>query len=178
MLLTNEGWSSAYLLGVPAVFLLAFLVVFGVLSFGIKVAAKALTLDAGTTRRPNQKSLLSLARAAALRHGIWGSVDFRRKGRCSPRPSGRAGRRVHAWHHQRIDHRRGPVAALHSHLRDDGRRPRNCTIDRGPEHCRLARLYGKQCHGRFRGSALVDIRNHPGPGCHLCRHNRPFLGRS
>jgi simple sugar transport system permease protein len=37
MLLTNEGWSSAYLLGVPAIFLLAFLVVFGIIAFAIKL---------------------------------------------------------------------------------------------------------------------------------------------
>jgi len=37
MLLTNEGWSSAYLLGVPAIFLLAFLFVLGVLTFGINL---------------------------------------------------------------------------------------------------------------------------------------------
>ena len=41
MLLTNEGWSSAYLLGVPAVFLLAFLLLFGVLAFGIKLQRSA-----------------------------------------------------------------------------------------------------------------------------------------
>lgn len=41
MLLTNEGWSSAYLLGVPAVFLLAFLVVLGVVSFAVKVQRRA-----------------------------------------------------------------------------------------------------------------------------------------
>ena len=37
MLLTNEGWSSAHLLGVPAVFVLAFLVVLGVASLAMKL---------------------------------------------------------------------------------------------------------------------------------------------
>ena len=65
MLLTNEGWSSAYLLGVPAIFLLAFLVVFGVLSFGIKLQRRA-TLDAGTNPPAISKLLLGIAAAAAL----------------------------------------------------------------------------------------------------------------
>ncbi|MGH6761666.1 MAG: ABC transporter permease [Phyllobacterium sp.] len=37
MLLTNEGWSSAYTLGVPAVFLLTLLVVFAILNLASKV---------------------------------------------------------------------------------------------------------------------------------------------
>lgn len=41
MLLTNEGWSSAYLLGVPAVFLLSFLFVLGVASFAVKLQRRA-----------------------------------------------------------------------------------------------------------------------------------------
>lgn len=65
MLLTNEGWSSAYLLGVPAIFLLAFLVVFGVLTFGVKLQRRA-TLDAGTNPPAVAKLLLSVAAAAAL----------------------------------------------------------------------------------------------------------------
>lgn len=65
MLLTNEGWSSAYLLGVPAIFLLAFLVVFGVLSFGTKLQRRA-TLDAGTNPPAISKLLLGIAAAAAL----------------------------------------------------------------------------------------------------------------
>ncbi|RCW86426.1 monosaccharide ABC transporter membrane protein (CUT2 family) [Phyllobacterium bourgognense] len=65
MLLTNEGWSSAYLLGVPAIFLLAFLVVFGVLSFGIKLQRRA-ALDAGTNPPGVSKPLLAVAAAAAL----------------------------------------------------------------------------------------------------------------
>nr|WP_246411197.1 ABC transporter permease [Phyllobacterium trifolii] len=65
MLLTNEGWSSAYLLGVPAIFLLAFLVVFGVLSFGTKLQRRA-TLDAGTNPPAISKPLLGIAAAAAL----------------------------------------------------------------------------------------------------------------
>jgi simple sugar transport system permease protein len=65
MLLTNEGWSSAYLLGVPAVFLLAFLVVFGVLTFGLKLQRRA-TLDAGTNLPAVSKLLLGVAAAAAL----------------------------------------------------------------------------------------------------------------
>lgn len=65
MLLTNEGWSSAYLLGVPAIFLLAFLVVFGVLSFGTKLQRRA-TLDAGTNPPAVAKLLLGVAAAAAL----------------------------------------------------------------------------------------------------------------
>jgi ribose/xylose/arabinose/galactoside ABC-type transport system permease subunit len=65
MLLTNEGWSSAYLLGVPAIFLLAFLVVFGVLTFGIKLQRRA-ALDAGTNPPAVSKPLLAVAAAAAL----------------------------------------------------------------------------------------------------------------
>ena len=65
MLLTNEGWSSAYLLGVPAIFLLAFLVVFGVLSFGTKLQRRA-TLDAGTNPPAISKLRLGVAAAAAL----------------------------------------------------------------------------------------------------------------
>ena len=65
MLLTNEGWSSAYLLGVPAIFLLAFLVVFGVLTFGTKLQRRA-TLDAGTNPPAISKLLLGIAAAAAL----------------------------------------------------------------------------------------------------------------
>ncbi len=65
MLLTNEGWSSAYLLGVPAIFLLAFLVVFGVLTFGTKLQRRA-TLDAGTNPPAVSKLLLGVAAAAAL----------------------------------------------------------------------------------------------------------------
>ena len=41
MLLTNEGWSSAYLLGVPAIFLLAFLFVLGIVSFAMKLQQRA-----------------------------------------------------------------------------------------------------------------------------------------
>ncbi|MBZ9605764.1 ABC transporter permease [Phyllobacterium chamaecytisi] len=65
MLLTNEGWSSAYLLGVPAIFLLAFLVVFGVLSFGTKLQRRP-TLDAGTNPPAISKLRLGVAAAAAL----------------------------------------------------------------------------------------------------------------
>ncbi|WP_271898552.1 ABC transporter permease [Candidatus Phyllobacterium onerii] len=65
MLLTNEGWSSAYLLGVPAIFLLAFLVVFGALTFGIKLQRRAI-LDAGANQPAISKLLLAVAAAAAL----------------------------------------------------------------------------------------------------------------
>ena len=65
MLLTNEGWSSAYLLGVPAIFLLAFLVVFGVLTFGIKLQRRA-TADSGTHPAAISKLLLGIAAAIAL----------------------------------------------------------------------------------------------------------------
>jgi simple sugar transport system permease protein len=65
MLLTNEGWSSAYLLGIPAIFLLAFLVVFGVLTFGVKLQRRA-TLETGTNLPAASKLLLGVAAAAAL----------------------------------------------------------------------------------------------------------------
>lgn len=41
MLLTNEGWSAAYSLGVPATFLLAFLLLLGILGFAMKLRSKA-----------------------------------------------------------------------------------------------------------------------------------------
>ncbi|WP_244423964.1 ABC transporter permease [Phyllobacterium sp. YR531] len=37
MLLTNEGWSAAYSIGTPALFILAFVCLFGVLSFAAKL---------------------------------------------------------------------------------------------------------------------------------------------
>jgi simple sugar transport system permease protein len=65
MLLTNEGWSSAYLLGIPAIFLLAFLVVFGVLTFGVKLQRRA-ALETGTNPPAVSKLLLGVAATAAL----------------------------------------------------------------------------------------------------------------
>jgi len=65
MLLTNEGWSSAYLLGVPAIFLLAFLLVLGIVAFSIKVQQRAV-MDAGTVAPSRSKLALVLAVIAAL----------------------------------------------------------------------------------------------------------------
>ena len=65
MLLTNEGWSSAYLLGVPAIFLLTFLLVLGIVAFSIKVQRRAV-MDAGAVAPSRSKLALVLAVIAAL----------------------------------------------------------------------------------------------------------------
>ena len=69
MLLTNEGWSSAYLLGVPAIFLLAFLLVLGIVAFSIKVQRRAV-MDAGAVAPSRSKLALVLAVIAALAVGL------------------------------------------------------------------------------------------------------------
>ncbi|MEK1890266.1 MAG: ABC transporter permease [Phyllobacterium sp.] len=63
MLLTNEGWSSAYLLGVPAVFLLAFFVVLGTMSFALRVQRRAVHAEAAPGM---SKVALVVALVAAL----------------------------------------------------------------------------------------------------------------
>ncbi|HMF67514.1 MAG TPA: ABC transporter permease [Phyllobacterium sp.] len=65
MLLTNEGWSSAYVLGVPAIFLLAFLLVLGIVAFSIKVQRRAV-MDAEAVAPSRSKLALVLAVIAAL----------------------------------------------------------------------------------------------------------------
>ncbi len=65
MLLTNEGWSSAYLLGVPAIFLLAFLFVLGVLTFGINLQRRA-AVDAGANFPGMSKLALVVAVVTAV----------------------------------------------------------------------------------------------------------------
>jgi ribose/xylose/arabinose/galactoside ABC-type transport system permease subunit len=65
MLLTNEGWSSAYMLGVPAIFLLGFLVMFGVLTFGVKLQRRV-TVGAAMNSPSAQRLMLAIAALTAL----------------------------------------------------------------------------------------------------------------
>jgi simple sugar transport system permease protein len=68
MLLTNEGWSSAYLLGVPAVFLLAFFVVLGAMSFALKVQRRAAHAEGASGM---SKVALVAALVAAFLIALW-----------------------------------------------------------------------------------------------------------
>lgn len=70
MLLTNEGWSTAYLLGVPAVFLLAFLLLFAVIVFVIKVQRRASSAAHGSQPAVSKVALI-LALVAAFTVALW-----------------------------------------------------------------------------------------------------------
>ncbi len=66
MLLTNEGWSAAYLLGVPAVFLLSFAVVLGLATFAIKLQRHATHAAEGGTAGLSKAALLTALAAAIV----------------------------------------------------------------------------------------------------------------
>ncbi|MBB3234274.1 ABC transporter permease [Phyllobacterium endophyticum] len=74
MLLTNEGWSSAYLLGVPAIFLLGFLVMFGVLTLGVKLQRRV-TVGAAINSPSAQRLMLTIAALTALVLGLGVSLS-------------------------------------------------------------------------------------------------------
>ncbi len=70
MLLTNEGWSAAHLLGVPAVFLLSFLLLFGVIVFAVKVQRTVLK-GADSSEPGMSKVALIMALVAAFAIALW-----------------------------------------------------------------------------------------------------------
>ena len=70
MLLTNEGWSAAYFLGVPAVFLLAFLLLFGVAAFGLKLQSR-FTNSTHDNPPANSKVAAILVLVAAFAIALW-----------------------------------------------------------------------------------------------------------
>ncbi|MGH6862042.1 MAG: ABC transporter permease [Phyllobacterium sp.] len=73
MLLTNEGWSAAYSLGVPAIFLLTFLVLLGIFSFAVKLRRTvAGNLESGP--RAPSRALYLVALIAALAIAYWVSA--------------------------------------------------------------------------------------------------------
>jgi ribose/xylose/arabinose/galactoside ABC-type transport system permease subunit len=74
MLLTNEGWSSAYLLGVPAIFLLGFVVMFGVLTLGVKLQRRV-TVGAAINSPSAQRLMLTIAALTALVLGLGVSLS-------------------------------------------------------------------------------------------------------
>ncbi|MCX8279342.1 ABC transporter permease [Phyllobacterium sp. 0TCS1.6C] len=67
MLLTNEGWSAAYSLGVPAVFLLSFLVISSIAAFAVKAMRASQDSSAAVSSGMSRPALaLALVAAAAI----------------------------------------------------------------------------------------------------------------
>ncbi|MBZ9655463.1 ABC transporter permease [Phyllobacterium lublinensis] len=70
MLLTNEGWSAAYLLGVPAVFILCFLFLFAIVTFAVKLRRTALSGTSASEPAMSKVSLI-VAVVAAFSIALW-----------------------------------------------------------------------------------------------------------
>ena len=107
MLLTNEGWSAAYLLGVPAVFLLATLFLFGVIRFCRQGPETRLKCEPMAASLTISKVSFDCGPRRSLHCRSLGSVELRRESRCAAGTSRGACRRVHAWHGEWTDHCRG-----------------------------------------------------------------------
>jgi simple sugar transport system permease protein len=70
MLLTNEGWSAAYSIGTPALFILIFLCLFGLLSFAARLHAK--NSDNLSDGKPvSAKVMAAVALVVAIGATLW-----------------------------------------------------------------------------------------------------------